>query len=114
MVGFKRVYNIAKAVTDEAPVDTALFEHKEEEDLWNLFQSKKGGFAAEMAARRYPDVIAMLVGFKETIDAYFDKVFVMADNEVIKNNRLRMLARIKEMFLQFGDFSKIRVEELGS
>ena len=54
----------------------------------------------------------MLVEFKETIDNYFDKVFVMVDDEGLKKNRLSLLARIKDMFLQYGDFSKIRVEEL--
>ena len=54
----------------------------------------------------------MLVGFKETIDRYFEKVFVMVDDDRMKKNRLSLLARIKDMFLAFGDFSKIRVEEL--
>ena len=65
-----------------------------------------------MGSRSYPDALAILVDFKETIDNYFDKVFVMVEDERIKTNRLRLLAKIKEMFLSFGDFSKIRVEEI--
>jgi glycyl-tRNA synthetase beta chain len=113
MVGFKRVYNIAKSVTDEKVVDPALFEHSEERGLYGLFEAKRDVFLSNIEARRYDDAINTLVGFKETIDNYFDKVFVMVEDENLKNSRLALLAKIKDMFLAYGDFSKIRVEELG-
>ena len=53
-----------------------------------------------------------LVEFKETIDRYFDKVFVMVEDERVRANRLALLTKIKDMFLTYGDFSKIRVEEI--
>ena len=64
-----------------------------------------------MSLRKYPDAITVLVNFKETIDNYFDKVFVMDNDEAIKNNRLALLKKIKDMFLMYGDFSKIRIEQ---
>ena len=112
MVGFKRVYNITKQLSGEEAVDPSLLEQKEEEDLFALYEEKKDAFQAAMGSRSYPDALAILVDFKETIDNYFDKVFVMVEDERIKTNRLRLLAKIKEMFLSFGDFSKIRVEEI--
>jgi glycyl-tRNA synthetase beta chain len=112
MVGFKRVYNIAKLITEENIVDPSLIQQKEERDLYELYEAKKGVFLTEMCERRYEQAIAVLVGFKETIDNYFDKVFVMVEDEGLKNNRLALLARIKEMFLHYGDFQKIRVEEI--
>ena len=36
----------------------------------------------------------------------------MAEEEDVKNNRLALLANIKDMFLKYGDFFQIRVEEL--
>ena len=113
MIGFKRVYNIAKSVSEDAPVDAGLFEHDEERELHALFEAQKDVYTAHMQARRYQEAIGVLVGFKETIDRYFDKVFVMVDDERLKANRLSLLARIKDMFLKYGDFSKIRVEEIG-
>jgi len=65
-----------------------------------------------MAGRAYPDALAILVNFKETIDRYFDKVFVMVDDERLKANRLGLLTKIRDLFFSFGDFSKIRVEEI--
>jgi glycyl-tRNA synthetase beta chain len=112
MVGFKRVYNITKAISEEMTIDPSLFDQKEEGDLHALLQAKQGVFLSEIDARRYDDAISILVGFKETIDNYFDKVFVMVEDEKVRNNRLALLAGIKNMFLKYGDFSKIRVEEL--
>ena len=112
MIGFKRVYNITKSVKDEGMIDIALFEHEEESALYALLEARKDVFFAHMEVRRYPEAIGVLVSFKECIDRYFDKVFVMVDDERLKSNRLLLLAKIKDMFLKYGDFSKIRVEEL--
>jgi glycyl-tRNA synthetase beta chain len=113
MVGFKRVYNITKTLHDVLPPDPALFTQQEERALYDLFEAEEGEFLRDMQERRYPEAIGVLVGFKETIDNYFDKVFVMVEDETVKNNRLSLLTRIRDMFLQYGDFSRIRVEEVG-
>jgi glycyl-tRNA synthetase beta chain len=110
MVGFKRVYNITKALTDDLAVNRGLFREKEEEALFDLFEATKTVFFASVGERRYGDSLALLVGFKETIDNFFEKVFVMDKDEAIKNNRLALLKLIKDMFLTYGDFSKIRIE----
>ncbi len=97
---------------DVLPPDPVLFSQQEERALYDLFEAKKGEFMTRLQERRYPEAIGVLVGFKETVDNYFDKVFVMVEDEAIKNNHLSLLTKIKDMFLQYGDFSRIRVEEL--
>ncbi|MCX5817549.1 MAG: glycine--tRNA ligase subunit beta [Proteobacteria bacterium] len=110
MVGFKRAYNITKSLTEDLAIDTSLLEEKEEKTLFNLYESKKEAFFSSMNERKYDHSLSVLVGFKESIDNYFDKVFVMDKDEAIKNNRLALLKKIKDMFLTYGDFSKIRIE----
>jgi glycyl-tRNA synthetase beta chain len=110
MVGFRRVFNITKQITDNLIVTQALFVFDEERALHGLYESKKEVFFRFMEEQKYADSLAVLVGFKETIDNYFDKVFVMDDDEAIRNNRLGALKNIKDMFLTFADFSKIRIE----
>jgi glycyl-tRNA synthetase beta chain len=110
LVGFKRAYNITKQVADDHPVTPSLFREKEENALFDVYESKKELFFSAMKERRYDDAISILVSFKESIDSYFDKVFVMDKDEGIKNNRLALLKKIKDMFLSYGDFSKIRIE----
>lgn len=110
LVGFKRAYNITKLVADDNSVDPTLFKEKEEEALFGMYESKKELFFSAMRARNYDDAISILVSFKESIDRYFDKVFVMDKDENIKKNRLALLKKIKDMFLAYADFSKIRIE----
>ena len=110
MVGFKRAYNITKALTGDMEIDASLLKEKEESVLFGLYESKKEVFYSFMEKRKYDDALSVLVGFKESIDNYFDKVFVMDKDEAIKNNRLALLKKIKDMFLTYGDFSKIRIE----
>lgn len=110
LVGFKRAYNITKQVDRDGEVEPLLFREREEEELFRVYAAKKDEFFSAMGDKRYDDAISILVSFKEGIDRYFDKVFVMDKDDAIKNNRLALLKKIKDMFLAYGDFSKIRIE----
>jgi glycyl-tRNA synthetase beta chain len=110
MIGFKRAYNITKALDIDMKTDNALFQKDEEGALFALYESKKDEFFSLINMRQYDSALSILVGFKESIDNYFDSVFVMDKDELIKNNRLSLLKKIKDMFLTYGDFSKIRIE----
>jgi glycyl-tRNA synthetase beta chain len=110
MVGFKRVFNITKQLTGEIAVDPVLFQLPEEERLFALFAAGREPFSAAMGEKRYDDALASLVAFKETVDSFFDKVFVMDKDEAVKANRLALLKSVKDMFVTFADFSKIRIE----
>ena len=110
MIGFRRVYNITKQVEGDPTVEPGLFVLTEEKDLFSLYEAKHAEFFKLMEACKYAEALSVLVSFKESIDNYFDKVFVMDKDEAVKNNRLAALTKIKNMFLTFADFSKIRVE----
>jgi glycyl-tRNA synthetase beta chain len=110
MIGFKRAYNITKQLTGDGMVNPSFFREKEEHVLYDLLESNKSAFFAYLRKRDYNEALAVLVSFKESIDNYFEKVFVMDQDETVKNNRLALLKQIKDMFLAYADFSKIRVE----
>jgi len=110
MVGFKRAFNITKLLTEEHEIETSLLTETQEQMLFELYESSKGRFFDFIRERKYDDALSILVGFKETIDSYFENVFVMDKNEAVKDNRLALLKKIKDMFLMFGDFSKIHFE----
>ncbi len=110
MIGFKRVFNITKQLSGDMAVDTALFTLEEEVALYGLCLASREVYYGHLGKRWYPEALEVLVGFKETIDNFFDKVFVMDKDEAVKTNRLALLKVIRDMFLTFGDFSKIRIE----
>ncbi|NLT24740.1 MAG: glycine--tRNA ligase subunit beta [Syntrophorhabdus sp.] len=110
MVGFRRVFNITKQIAEDTAVDPALLVLEEEKRLFELCATRKDAFHGLMEKRDYDGALAVLVGFKETIDNFFDKVFVMDKDEAVKSNRLALLTHLRNMFLTFADFSKIRFE----
>jgi glycyl-tRNA synthetase beta chain len=44
------------------------------------------------------------------VDAYFDKVLVMAEDKNLRRNRLALLANISQTFLKMADFSRITTQ----
>jgi glycyl-tRNA synthetase beta chain len=57
--------------------------------------------------RDFPKVLAVLANLRGSVDAFFDKVLVMAEDADLRRNRLALLVRISETFLKMADFSKI-------
>jgi glycyl-tRNA synthetase beta chain len=53
----------------------------------------------------YTNALVVLAELKEPIDAFFDNVMVMADDESVKNNRLVLLTRLRALFLCCADIS---------
>ena len=78
--------------------------------LQNLLQAEgydQETVAAVLARRDYAEMCRALARLRGPVDAYFDKVMVMAEDERLRRNRLSLLARISATFLQMADFSKI-------
>jgi glycyl-tRNA synthetase beta chain len=103
---FKRVINIAQGA-EPGEVDRALFQHGEENILHQSTQLMESQVTQAMESRDYPGVCRALAGLRGPVDAYFEKVMVMAEDADLRRNRLALLLRISQTFLLMADFSKI-------
>lgn len=56
----------------------------------------------------YTGALNLLAALKEPVDAFFDKVMVMADDPAIKANRLAILSALRSLFLQIADISLLQ------
>ena len=56
----------------------------------------------------YQGVLEMLAELREPVDAFFDTVMVMADDEAVRNNRLALLAFLRDLFLNVADISLLQ------
>ena len=108
-VAFKRVINISRGF-EAGAVDELLLEYPEESCSWKPPLVMEGEVAEALASRDYPAVCKALANLKGPVDAYFDKVLVMAEDERLRRNRLSLLARISATFLQMADFSRITTQ----
>ncbi|QER41602.1 glycine--tRNA ligase subunit beta [Thermodesulfobacterium sp. TA1] len=108
IIGFKRVAQLLKTV-DQQPlleeVEERLFQLEEEKQLYQQALSLRPILLSLIDRKDYLSYLDKLVSLKETIDKFFDKVFVMVEDEATRNNRLKVLKRVAELFENFGDFT---------
>ena len=105
---FKRVVNIVKDHTGNE-VLSEHFVETAEESLHNSLSNVRGKVEAKILDKNYLDSLLIMQELKEPVDKFFDNVMVMDEDPKIKENRLTMLAEIKNLFFKIADFSKLSV-----
>lgn len=105
-IAFKRIMNILKGFEGDSPNPTLLSEEAEK-NLYNAYSAISSEVDSLIQAQRYEQALLKLLGLKEPVDAFFDNVMVMSDNNAIKHNRLSLLWVIARIFLEIGDLSAI-------
>jgi glycyl-tRNA synthetase beta chain len=103
---FKRVINIAQGA-EPGEVNPLLFEHPEENLLFESTELMELEVTRALKSRDYPGVCRALASLRGPVDAFFEKVMVMAEDAQLRRNRLALLVRISRTFLLMADFSKI-------
>lgn len=110
---FKRVANIvekqAKDVT-RAPVDASRLTDEAEKTLQAEVSKVSAAVLAAVKTDDYAGAMAKVVPLKPFVDAFFDKVMVMAEDKALRENRVRLLMEIGGLFGTVADFSKIQAE----
>jgi glycyl-tRNA synthetase beta chain len=110
-VAFKRVVNIIKRADDFqlSAIDEKLFEHDSESALWTAYGRVKRKIDDDLEKGLFESALAILATLRDDVDAFFDGVMVMVDNEKVRRNRLSMLGHIAALFENFADFSRIGI-----
>jgi glycyl-tRNA synthetase beta chain len=106
---FKRVENILRKAedTDSAAVDPALFAHASEGALHTACQTVTTQIDRLMGRGDLDGALGAIATLRDPVDAFFDDVMVMADDDAVRRNRLALLAAISAIFGQIADFSQI-------
>lgn len=103
----KRVENILKKAPATGTVTESLFEQDEERALYARFQETREPFIANASKGEYDRALRLLADLKEPIDAFFDKVLVMSENESVRSNRIALLKDLVRLFDRVARFSKL-------
>ena len=56
----------------------------------------------------YTAALKQLAGLRESVDAFFDQVMVMVDDEALRVNRLSLLQNLSSLFLRVADLSRLQ------
>jgi glycyl-tRNA synthetase len=85
-------------------VNIKAFAEKEEKELFKALEKAE---KAKRAEGSVDDFLNAFVPMIPAVNAFFDKVLVMAEDKSLRENRLGMLQRISALVQGVGDFSKL-------
>ncbi|MFY9178281.1 MAG: glycine--tRNA ligase subunit beta [Venatoribacter sp.] len=106
----KRVANIlAKNDGDKvtAPVSANLLAEAEEKALFDALNSKAQALKPLMAKADYQAALTELASLRPVVDAFFDKVMVMAEDAAVRTNRLALLKQLHGLFIGIADIAAL-------
>ncbi len=113
LAGYKRAANILKAeekkdktMFDGEP-DAGLLVLPEEKALAEALASASKSIADDVAAEKFKEAMGVMAKLRAPVDAFFDKVIVNDKDAKLRENRLKLLARLRATLHQVADFSKI-------
>ena len=86
-------------------VDASLFEEAAEKALAEKLGSLESKLSPLFLAGDYESALFELASLRAPVDQFFDNVMVMAENDAVKQNRLALLNRLRNLFLQVADVS---------
>jgi glycyl-tRNA synthetase beta chain len=97
---------IASAVTFESLPESA----QEEKNLFAYVETYSPTIEARRRDKDYINALLLLSTARERVDAFFDRVMVMVEDEKLRANRLALLMRLLKEFSTIADFSEIVTE----
>ena len=105
----KRIANILKKAGEQPSprVDPGLLADAEERQLAAEIESLRQDVERLVTARRYEEALTRLASLRGAVDAFFDRVLVMADDVRVRVNRLALLSALQRLFLHMANLSRL-------
>ena len=112
----KRIRNIlTKSATvvdwQAGEPESSLLKEPEEIALEQAYRAIVGEVARYRGERKYRQALEAISTLRPAVDRFFDKVLVMAEDREIRQNRLRLLNKLDELFSGIAHFAEIAQEQ---
>lgn len=106
----KRISNILANSTDMLNnyVQASVLQEAAEIQLASHLVVLRDKLEPYFAAGNYQDALVELATLREPVDAFFDNVMIMVGDDVVRVNRLTLLSKLSELFLQVADISVLQ------
>ncbi|PID36744.1 MAG: glycine--tRNA ligase subunit beta [Rhodobacterales bacterium] len=111
--GFKRANNIlsqaeaADGVEYSYGAELKFAEAEEEKALFAALDTAEASIAPALETEDFATAMAAMASLRAPIDAFFEAVQINSDNQVVRRNRLNLLARIRDICLSVADLSRV-------
>jgi len=107
--GFERCYNLSSKA-GEVSLDESLLAEEAERELYSRLVWAQEPLRGHMDSGDQGAALDILLGLAPHVDRFFDTIFVMGDDEKLRDNRLALLSLVAGLFLEFADFTQIVTE----
>jgi glycyl-tRNA synthetase beta chain len=108
---FKRVVNIlAQAGESGGEPDESMLGDPAEQALWQSCLRLRPEVAAARKNHDYGTALRSLASMRRVVDEFFNTVMVMAEDPVIRRNRISLLNGVSQLFGNIADISRIVIE----
>ena len=110
LAGYKRASNILKAEAKKGELPSGEIEnlsHPRARELQQALNTARTDIDAALAIESYNDAMTALSALRAPIDAFFDDVMVVDEDESIRLNNLRLLGIIRDTAAKIADFEAI-------
>jgi glycyl-tRNA synthetase beta chain len=110
LAGYKRAVNILKAEEKKGPLPSGEPNNSaagEEGALTNAVGHMEVEVGKALAKEDYEAAMTALAQLREPVDAFFDKVLVNSDVAAERENRLKLLMKVRDAMGRVADFSQI-------
>lgn len=105
----KRVKNILSkseiTIPHDSNVDTSLLKEEAERTLALHLSDKEKEIFPLLEKGNYTDALIALADLRDPVDQFFNTVMVMVEDQKLRDNRLRLLNRLRSLFLEIADIS---------
>jgi glycyl-tRNA synthetase beta chain len=111
-VANKRARNILRQAEfddQDVEVDPALLADPAEGRLNDHVDILERQIEPLMESGDYDAALKLLAGLRDPLDRFFDDVMVMVEDPVLRRNRLALLSRLSQLFLQVADISQLQI-----
>jgi len=111
-IAFKRIKNILRQAAESKKrvspaVDAHAFREEAEKSLGRLIPQIAHKVKGLKRVRDYSGALGEISRIRPAVDAFFDKVMVMIEDEELRANRLALLETLLREFSTIADFSEI-------
>jgi glycyl-tRNA synthetase beta chain len=112
LIAYRRASNIVaieakRGGWTDGEVDPDRLSQPEEQSLADHLFEIDALTGDPLLGERFEDAMSVLARLRQPVDAFFDAVTVNTDDARLRENRLRLLSRIRAVMNQVADFSQI-------
>ena len=107
MAAYGRAANLLKNNKVDAEINEQLFAEPAEGELYAALRAANSKLLAALAKRDYLAALRELAAVRPQLDAFFEAVLVMAEDEAVRANRLALLQKLVTMTSELGDLSAL-------